>query len=116
MKKFLVLWLVIVLLLPLGVQAKPGNEWVVPDDFATIQEAIDSASVVDGDVIRVRPGSHAGAYVSKMVTIKGMDGAIIDSGPMHPAGLSMGFRMSTLGSGQWIRYRSRYSVSKSRRD
>ena len=65
-------------------------KWRVPEDFATIQEAIDSPVVADGDRIIVAPGNHAGADVTKRVQIKGEDGAVIDSGPMHPAGLSMG--------------------------
>ena len=49
--------------------------------------------VSDGDTIRVSSGNHAGALVTKSVEIKGEDGAVIDSGPMHPAGLSQGFRL-----------------------
>ena len=64
--------------------------WRVPDDYATIQGAIDSADVAGGDRIIVAPGSHAGALVTKSVEIKGEDGAVIDTGPMHPAGLSTG--------------------------
>jgi hypothetical protein len=67
--------------------------WEVPGDFDTIQEAIDDANVLDEDTIRVGPGSQHGAYVDKSVEIKGRRGAIIDTGPMHPAGLSMGFRL-----------------------
>ena len=67
-----------------------ADTWRVPKDFATIQEAIDYSE--DGDIIRVGPGNHAGAYVTKSVEIKGKGGATIDSGPMHPAGLSQGFR------------------------
>jgi len=70
-----------------------GLTWNVPGDFATIQEAIDSDQVLAGDVILVGPGSHYGAYVTKAVEIKGEGGAIINSGPMHPANLSMGFRL-----------------------
>ena len=33
--------------------------WNVPGDFATIQEAIDSASVVDGDTVQVGVGEYA---------------------------------------------------------
>jgi len=76
--------------------------WNVPGDFATIQDAIDSADVVAGDTIRVRPSSHAGAYVTKSVIIKGTGGAVIDSGPMHPAGLSMGFRLLAGSDGATI--------------
>ena len=55
--------------------------WHVPGDFATIQEAIDSPDVGDGDTIIVGPGNHAGATVTKAVEIKGEDGAVINSGP-----------------------------------
>jgi len=73
--------------------AKPGNVWYVPGDFASIQEAIDDPDVMDGDTIRVGPGNFAGALIDKSVTIKGEENAVIDSGPMHPAGLSYGFRL-----------------------
>lgn len=32
--------------------------WYVPDDFTNIQDAIDDASVVNGDTIMVRPGTY----------------------------------------------------------
>ncbi len=58
-----------------------GNNpaWKVPGDFATLQEAIDSAQ--DGDRILVGPGQFAGAEVTKAVEIKGVGGAVITSGP-----------------------------------
>ena len=52
--------------------------WNVPKDFATIQEAIDSPDVTDGDTIRVSPGNHFGAFINKSVTIKGKGNANID--------------------------------------
>ncbi len=67
--------------------------WRIPSDFATIQQAIDSDLVVDGDRILVEAGFHDGAYVSKAVEIRGDGNAVISGGPMHPAGLVMGFRM-----------------------
>jgi hypothetical protein len=79
-----------------------ADVWRVPKDFATIQEAIDSSDVMDGDTIRVGPGNHAGAYVTKSVEIKGKGGATINSGPMHPAGLSMGFRLLSGSDGATI--------------
>lgn len=104
MKRMLfVLTLVAILALPvMGVAAKPGATWNVPGDFATVQEAIDSLSVADGDTILVGPSNHAGALVSKAVTIKGTGGAVIDTGPMHPAGLSMGFRLLAGSDGATI--------------
>jgi hypothetical protein len=95
MKK-LTFMLVIACLLALPMAATAGGAgsvWYVPGDFATIQEAIDSSNVADGDTILVGPGSHAGAFVTKSVEIKGEDMTVIDSGPMHPAGLSQGFRL-----------------------
>lgn len=56
--------------------------WIVPGDFTTIQEAIDSADVSDGDSIRVGPGKHPGAVVTKSLEIKGEGRAIINSGPL----------------------------------
>ncbi len=79
--------------------AKPGNVWHVPGDFDTIQEAIDSPNVLDGDKIVLGAGNHAGALLTKALEIKGEDGATIDSGPMHPAGLSQGFRLLTGSDG-----------------
>lgn len=95
MKKLLFVMVLLALLaVPSTAMAgEPGNVWYVPGDFATIQEAIDSTLVANGDTILVGPGSHAGALVTKAVEIKGEEGAVIDSGPMHPAGLSQGFRL-----------------------
>ena len=85
-------------------KAKVGPAtWTVPGDFATIQEAIDSDEVSDGDTIRVRPGSHAGAYVTKSVEIKGEGNALIDDGPLHTSsGLIMGFRLMAGSDGATI--------------
>ena len=76
--------------------------WQVPGDFATIQDAIDSPSVLDGDTIMVGPGVHAGALVDKSVEIKGKGGAVINSGPAHGSGLSQGFRILEGGAGATI--------------
>lgn len=73
--------------------AKRAPVWRVPGDFATIQDAIDSAQVADGDTIHVGRGNHAGALVDKSVEIVGQGGATIDDGPLHPAGLTYGFRL-----------------------
>ena len=54
---------------------------------------MDSSDVSDGDTIRVRPGNHAGAYVTKSVEIKGEGNALIDDGPLRSSGLIMGFRL-----------------------
>jgi hypothetical protein len=67
--------------------------WEIPDDFTTIQEAIYNPAVEDGDIIRVNPGNHAGAYVTKSVEIKGEGGAVINDGPLHGSDQIMGFRL-----------------------
>jgi hypothetical protein len=86
-----------------GVKGKT-NSWTVPGDFATIQEAIDAAVVEDGHVIQVGPGNFAGAFVDKSVHFQGVGNAIIDDGPMHPAGLSMGFRLLAGSDGATINH------------
>lgn len=96
MKKLAILGIAILLLviaLPATVVAAPSTVWHVPTDFATIQDAISSASVVDGDTILVERGTHAGALVDKSVVIKGIGGAVINDGPDHPSGLIQGFRL-----------------------
>jgi nitrous oxidase accessory protein len=51
-----------------------ANTLVVPDDYATIQDAIVAAS--DGDIINVQPGTYAGGItVDKSVSIRGVKGA-----------------------------------------
>ncbi len=77
-------------------------EWNVPAEFPTIQEAIDSPNVIDGDVIRVGPGSHAGALLTKRLTINGEGGAVINDGPPHGSGLIQGFRLRTGSDGATI--------------
>lgn len=76
--------------------------WEIPGDFPTIQAAIDSSLVITGDKIRLGPGSHAGALVTKSVEIKGEGGAIINAGPAHGSGLSQGFRLMGGGDGATI--------------
>jgi hypothetical protein len=76
--------------------------WQVPGDFATIQDAIDSSSVLDGDKIMVGAGSHAGAIVTKIVEIKGESGAVINSGPFPWPGVRTfmaGFLFTGNGAG-----------------
>ena len=84
--------------------------WHVPGDFATIQEAIDDASVLDGDKIMVGLGTHVGALVHKSVEIKGEEGAVINSGPAHGSGLTQGFRLLTGSDGTTISH-LRFEVS-----
>lgn len=76
--------------------------WQVPGDFPTIQAAIDSGLVINGDRIMVEPGEHAGALVNKSVEIKGEGGAIINDGPGHPSGMNQGFRLLAGSDGATI--------------
>ena len=58
---------------------------LVPDQYATIQAAVDAA--MDGDTIRVGPGTYAGALVNNSVEIKGEAGeTIINDGPDYRLG------------------------------
>jgi len=93
---------------PAMAKGKPAlaGKWVVPGDFATIQEAVDSTDVLDGDIIFVGEGNHAGAIVTKAVEIKGHDGAVIIDGPLlstdQPCGtiiLNTGFFFTGAGAG-----------------
>jgi hypothetical protein len=76
-----------------------GEVWHVDEDFDTIQDAIDSPLVQDGDIIRVGPGYWAGATVSKAVEIEG-DHAVINDGPIVPPyTLRAGFLFTSEGDG-----------------
>lgn len=93
--------------------AAEARRWVIPRDFTTIQEAIDSEHVVDGDKLIIKRGRHAGAVVTKSLTIVGRWGAVIDSGPVlvadHPCigdmqtGFMLGFDNPQQGRGSSIR-------------
>ena len=67
------------------VLAIPGmslaETWTVPGDFATIQKAINSSDVVDGDEIEVGPGYFYGARITKSVTLRGSGRTYITNGP-----------------------------------
>ena len=80
MKRLLIICVAAAFVTALGNTVQAAT-WHVPGDFATIQEAIDSPDVGDGDTIIVGPGNHDGATVTKAVEIKGEDGAVINSGP-----------------------------------
>ncbi|NQU86994.1 MAG: hypothetical protein HQ541_14655 [Mariniphaga sp.] len=87
-------------------KAKKTAVWNVPDDFATIQMAIDDPDVEDGAVIQVANGEHAGALVTKAVTIKGSGKTVINDGPLltsyMPCGtivLDCGFFFTGAGAG-----------------
>ncbi|MHC4478868.1 MAG: right-handed parallel beta-helix repeat-containing protein [Planctomycetota bacterium] len=92
MKNLLTISVITLLVVTLSNMANAAT-WNVPGDFAEIQDAMDSISVLDGDTILVGPGNHYGAYVDKAVEIKGEGGAVVNDGPLHPAGLTMGFRL-----------------------
>lgn len=79
-----------------------AKTWYVPKNFTTIQAALDSASVLDGDTILVGPGNFAGAIVRKAVEIKARSLATINDGPL-PWGTARpfkaGFFFEGLGAG-----------------
>ena len=78
-----------------------STTWTVPGDFATIQDAIDSDDVVDGDTILVGPGDWFGAIVDKDVEIRGEGGAVIVDGPVSGV-WEFGFRLSSGSDGATI--------------
>jgi hypothetical protein len=82
-------------------QAAPAQAptWRVPGDFATIQDAVKSSNVQNGDQIILTGGSHNGVVLTKSLHFTGIGGASIDNGPMHPAGLSQGFRLEAGSDG-----------------
>jgi hypothetical protein len=57
-------------------------DWQVPGDFGTIQAAIDSPLVKDGDVLRVQRGRRTGATVTKAVAIRAEGRVVIVDGPV----------------------------------
>jgi hypothetical protein len=85
----------------LGNSAHAKN-WHVPKHFATIQDAINSPDVTDGDTILVNPGNHAGALVNKSVEIMGKGRVIINDGPAHGSGLIQGFQLEVDSDGATI--------------
>jgi len=97
MKRLLTICAVVALMLSLGITANAAT-WNVPGDFATIQDAIDSSLVVNGDKIMVGPGNHAGAVVTKAVEIKGEGGAVINTG-MSYGPTMIGFYFPSEGGG-----------------
>ena len=48
-----------------------ADTFLVPDDFATIQEAVDAANPAGGDIVMVGPGEYAGAVITNPVKIIG---------------------------------------------
>lgn len=103
MKHLLTICAVIALVLAVSTKANAVT-WNVglAGDFTTIQEAIDSPSVMDGHTLLVSPGNHAGALVDKTVEIRGEGGAVINDGPVHRSGLIQGFRLLAGSDGATI--------------
>lgn len=74
-----ILFLASITMIAIPVSAKRGVI-KVPEDYATIQAAINAAQ--DGDLILVGPGEYAGAVVNKTVEIRGEEGeTVINDGP-----------------------------------
>ena len=58
-----------------------ADTFVVPDDFPTIQAAVDAANPAGGDIVMVGPGEYAGAVITNPVKIIGYgDATRITSG------------------------------------
>jgi hypothetical protein len=74
-------------------------DWRVPGRFPTLQAAIDSPLVKDGDVLRVRPGRRSGATVTKAVAILAQGGVTIVAGPVVNALGQAGFLFPGGGAG-----------------
>ncbi|MHC4944308.1 MAG: right-handed parallel beta-helix repeat-containing protein [Planctomycetota bacterium] len=54
----------------------PAAEYFVPDDFPTIQDAISSGLVVNGDTVTVRPGTYVENidFLGKAITVRSEQG------------------------------------------
>jgi hypothetical protein len=74
-------------------------EWRVPGHFPTIQAAIDSSRVVDGDTIHVRHHICKGATVTKAVVIRGDGRVTIWDGPVVNSLGKAGFLFPGKGKG-----------------
>jgi hypothetical protein len=76
-----------------------ATDWRVPGRFPTLQAAIDSHLVKDGDVLHVRPGRRSGATVTKAVAIRAEGGVTIVDGPVVNALGRAGFLFPGGGAG-----------------
>ena len=62
-----------------------ADTFLVPDDFPTIQAAVDAANPAGGDIVMVGPGDYAGAVITNPVKIVGSgDDTRITSGTYFP--------------------------------
>ena len=82
-----------------------ADDWSVPGDFSTIQDAINSVNVNPGDRIFVGPGTFFGATVTKSVEIIGIGVAVIDDGPNTHSFLRAGFYFAPDYSGNGAKIR-----------
>ena len=96
--RFLVVASVLASVLLLAEDARAAV-WRVPKHFPTIQAAIDSDAVKDGDTIAVWPGRRPGATVTKAVTIRAHGSVIIVDGPVVNALGKAGFLFPGDGAG-----------------
>ena len=80
-----IIFAVFLLVLLINVSDANAYAWLIPRDFDTIQDAVDSTLVENGDQLIIQRGRHAGAVVTKSLIITGRKGAIIDSGPVFIA-------------------------------
>jgi parallel beta-helix repeat protein len=83
-KKYGILIICAAILLLCFVGTASAKTWYVDDDgganFTRIQDAINNASVIDGDTILVYPGVYCeNVVVNKLVTLKGIGHPIVDA-------------------------------------
>ena len=85
------------------VSSNMGAALQVPEDFPTIQSAIDAANA--GDTIFVHEGRWCGAIITKKLSLIGGDGSTVIACPNNfgPANLKRGFLVRTAASGSTIR-------------
>ena len=73
---------------PKGPKPQKPNELYVPNQYLTIQEAVNAAS--EGDIIFVGPGTFAGAVIEKGIELRGVGKALINDGPILASGTPIG--------------------------
>lgn len=100
--RFLVVSISAVLLLAGSAGARVAHVWRVPGDFPTIQAAINSSRVVDGDTIGVRHRVCTGATVTKAVIIQGQGSVMISDGPVVNSLGKAGFLFPGDGAGSGV--------------